>query len=88
MALRLWLSDVQITQPGGAPIPLWYGAIYRETRRRGVLPLFKQRALGTQETVPLLLTGHAAASSGAPVLRTCATAGQPSVGAAGPAAAR
>ena len=71
IVLRLWLSDVEIAQQGGPPRPLWYGAIYRETRRPGALPLFGQRALATQEWVRLLPDPPKATRAGTPVMQAC-----------------
>lgn len=72
--IRLWRSDVEIVQASGSVLPLWYGTIYRERRRAGTSPLFRQRALDREAMKRLLpdaeLAGPAG-GTGAPIMLGC-----------------
>ncbi|MEO8387477.1 phosphatase PAP2 family protein [Polaromonas sp.] len=35
--LRLWHSELQVSRPNGVTLPVWYGAVYRETHARRML---------------------------------------------------
>ena len=75
LVLRLWRSDVEIADAAGAPVPLWYGAVYRERRRSSALPLFSQQAFGRAATAALLAPGEPATGDALPLMRTCPAGG-------------